>query len=415
MNHRKAPLGPDRGWIAILFRSLLTVATASAVAACGSTDVDVVSTLIRVTTLTRALNPSYQVPEGYGVLIDGSEVGTVEAVLPAPSIEVELTAGSHSISVSGVPADCGVVGPDPRTVAITTDDIITIEVECVVRLRNQEIAFTALGDNGASYLFLVGSDGSNLLGLERTDLPPTLHYYAGPNHVTWSSDGSKLYFEHGGDVYTSDPDFTDLEPILILSNGDAVTGALDVAPSPDGSQLAVTKVDGHPADIWVVTLSTGEAVDVTDPTAIDTDPEWSPDGTRIAFASDPDGGGSLIFTMDPDGSNLVRLSNSVSGDSRPSWSPDGQTIAVQANGLDGGIDLLRVDGSDRTSLMPGEILDWDPTWSPDGTKILFTNAKTAGAGCEIIGVDGSDRHVVVDSVPLPYIGGCLGPDWRPPA
>jgi Tol biopolymer transport system component len=49
-------------------------------------------------------------------------------------------------------------------------------------------------------------------------------------------------------------------------------------------------------------------------------PAWSPDGRRIAFATDHDGN-SEVYVMDADGSNLVRLTNDPGRDSDPAWRP----------------------------------------------------------------------------------------------
>ena len=65
---------------------------------------------------------------------------------------------------------------------------------------------------------------------------------------------------------------------------------------------------------------------LTDSEATDADPAWSPDGRRIAFASDRDGG-SNIYVMNADGSGVARLTDSSAGDYGPAWSPDGRRIA----------------------------------------------------------------------------------------
>src|SRR5687768_10024527 len=59
----------------------------------------------------------------------------------------------------------------------------------------------------------------------------------------------------------------------------------------------------------------------------DLDPTWSPDGSKIAFMSDRDGGAWEIYVMNADGSGQTRLTNNLFMDTRPSWSPDGTRIA----------------------------------------------------------------------------------------
>jgi TolB protein len=61
-------------------------------------------------------------------------------------------------------------------------------------------------------------------------------------------------------------------------------------------------------------------MNLTNNSAKDTDPCWSPDGTKIAFASDRDGN-LEIYTMAVDGSNITRLTDNAAEDSSPTWKP----------------------------------------------------------------------------------------------
>src|SRR5205823_5669879 len=97
----------------------------------------------------------------------------------------------------------------------------------------------------------------------------------------------------------------------------------------------------------------------------------------IAFVSTRDGNPE-IYTMDADGSHQTRLTNHSARDLFPSWSPDGTKIAFQSDrDKFGGVQesqpnifVMDADGSNVTQLTTsGNALQ--PDWSPDGTKIAY--------------------------------------------
>ena len=108
---------------------------------------------------------------------------------------------------------------------------------------------------------------------------------------------------------------------------------------------------------------------LTDISAGDRHPAWSPDGQRIAFDSFREGG---IYVMDADGNNRTRLTDGW----KPSWSPDGQRIAFAAE-RDGyyHIYVMDADGNNQTQLTDHPADDEDPVWSPDGQRIAFCRLR----------------------------------------
>ena len=129
---------------------------------------------------------------------------------------------------------------------------------------------------------------------------------------------------------------------------------------------------------------------LTNNTAFEFDPAWSPDGTKIAFTSTCDfpgltgniNNGFEIYSMGADGSNPIRLTNNSTSDGGPSWSPDGTRIAftTQRDGLPL-VYVMNANGSNQVNITQSTTLDSsDPEWSPDGTTIAFTSGNDTSVG-----------------------------------
>ena len=125
---------------------------------------------------------------------------------------------------------------------------------------------------------------------------------------------------------------------------------------------------------------------------------------RIVFESDRDGN-SDIYAINPDGTDVTRLTTSESVDTRPSLSPDGNRIAWQSAGQ---VWLMNSDGSNKqalTSLGSNNA----PTFSPDGTKIAFESDRTGDFEIWVMSADGTDQTNLTNT-PL---GDDVGPTWSP--
>src|SRR5437773_11182579 len=95
-------------------------------------------------------------------------------------------------------------------------------------------------------------------------------------------------------------------------------------------------------------------------------PVWSPDGRRIAFQSNRDGP-YHIYVMDSDGGNVTQLTSGDSDDRHPAWSPDGKFLAVDSGDtVKREIWTIEVSSKRRTQVTTLGAIASFPSWSPDG-------------------------------------------------
>lgn len=206
-------------------------------------------------------------------------------------------------------------------------------------------------------VFVMKADGSHVRRLT--------HSPAGEFSPAFTADGKQIAYSLRGKTY------------LIPSNGKGErveltaalpSGGVGATFSSDGAKVAVTSSEGGDSDIFVMNADGSDPVNVTAASADDEySPDFSPDGSRIAFISDRLGDfeGDL-FTMAADGSDVVTVHAAADLEAEtPVYSPDGERIAFATRLTDSG--AIRVatvsatGGTPHNIKKPGPISD-DPSW-----------------------------------------------------
>ena len=169
-------------------------------------------------------------------------------------------------------------------------------------------------------------------------------------------------------------------------------------------------------DLYTVDSDGSNLLRLTDDTfSHSVNPHWSPDGSRISFGSDLPAGSALEI-INADGSGRATL-NSPSpasifyGSGGEKWSPDGTRLAfayIAGWGQSGDVCVINADDTGFHCLGNPLELNQTPEWSPDGTRLAFTSWRNGVGSIDIINADGTGR------VDLTNQGSSYGvPKWRP--
>ena len=216
-------------------------------------------------------------------------------------------------------------------------------------------------DNGND-IFIMNADGSNPVNLTNTPL-----FTKKERGAAWSPDGSTIAFYSDRDgsfeIYTMSADGSNQ---IKRTNTPGIIVA-DPVWSPDGLKIAYVgrpELSADKRDIYVVNADGSTPVRLTNSPTIDKSRHaWSPNGLKIAFEGDGD-----IYVMHADGSNQAKLTNapdnSVSN-RNPAWSPDSSKIAFASNrNGDYDIYVINTDGSNPVDLTQNNAGDYRPVWLP---------------------------------------------------
>lgn len=195
-------------------------------------------------------------------------------------------------------------------------------------------------------------------------------------------------------------------------NNVRITGnnSLDIGPafSPDGSKIAYASyLHGGNPQIFVTDIATGKTRQVTSGNMSIT-PSWTPDGKTIAYSASL-GFATELFFVPSNGGTPRQVTNNSGITIAPTWSPDGKWI-VYSSTAPGRLHVYRqnIDGSGQRRLTFVGTHNDSPDISPDGIKIVFCGQDEGAFDIFIMDSDGSNiQRLTINS------GSNEHPRWSP--
>ncbi len=285
---------------------------------------------------------------------------------PAPAASGDSNAGNRI-----VPASVYVVNLDGSAPHTLTNRPLAFDARPAWSPDGQRIAFESTID-GKRSIWVMQADGQGLRRL--TDAAGS----ASDSTPAWAPTSDRL-------AYATDRDGNS-EIYVIEADGSGArrltdNRAADGFPSwsPDGGRIAFLSDRDGQLGIWAMAADGAAPIRLIAGAAADgARATWAPDNRSVAFASDRDGANLDIYLADvpvgatpAGGATPTRLITGAGQDGEPAWSPDGARIAF-ASDRDGSpqVYVANRDGSNVVKLTT-KPRSYAPTWAPDGAKLAY--------------------------------------------
>lgn len=220
-------------------------------------------------------------------------------------------------------------------------------------------------------------------------------------NIEWSPGGKKIVTEV---IFKNNSNLSfqvyilDLQPLAVERK---ISNAVFPVWSPDGTSVAYSKMTGvnHGSDIWMMNVKTGDSIQLTNVPSRNTGVTFSPDGKKICFSSDRNGGLNL-FVMHVNGDSLQQITSDTVKYYNPVWSPVTDEIVYFRERGDGRDKVYMMNLSDRKEIKVTDdtLHDIYPSWLAGGKNILYTTTDPSDTNSisKLVQIDvqGKNRSVI---------------------
>ena len=338
-----------------------------------------------------------------------------EAVRSAPTGE-PVSIRNGEFAFKGPDFTAWLVAPDGSGLRpISLPDTTAMIVPWAYSPDGAHIAYTGYerGDAGDYAIYVSNADGSDVTDLTSTYLDPAENNQGGP---VWSPDSRQIAFWNDSNdpsaqgVYLMNADGRDVHKI---ADGGSP------AWSPDGGSIAFAAAASEGSDIYSVSIDGSRLTRLTHTPAVEAFPDMVAGGFadrlhRVHGRRTALGDGCRWAHRHA----VTDIPNDGMGGFSPDWSPDGTTIAFEVfDGHSWNIYTVHPDGTDLRPLADGPGDEIQPVWSPDGSLVAYmASPQGSGAGGNNTGtydvyttrLNGTVTRVTTDAGGA---GGSLA--WRP--
>jgi Tol biopolymer transport system component len=296
-------------------------------------------------------------------------------------------------------------------------------------------ALARIAFSSGGRIFTIDADGSNRVQLTGGPRPRS---EGGDYYPVFSPDRARLAFvrvfndgdsDVGARIYLMDADGSNQEP---LTGGRREVYEFNPQWAPGGQSLAFARIGHGSSAIFAIRSDGSHRYAVVkrrfaaDPFAFLGEPAWDPDGALLAYTRTTFGESFYrpsLHIVDRSGTNKQRLARNASA---AAWSPDGTRIAFASTRDENGTEcdsdfcsyrtelyVMDADGTSRTRLTRNKGYDYSPDWSADGQHLVFASDRNFPSGsnsAEIYSIepDGSCLTWLTNGSPASFT-----PDWQP--